>query len=161
MVPEDGPARLGRYLRQQDVAAEIVFPGAPTPTVPNAAAALGVAPAQIVKSLLFEGRDGDLVLAVLAGDQRVDRRKLIAVSGLRQPKLADPALVLARTGYPAGGTPPVGHREPLRVLLDRALLAEPVVFGGGGSDRAMLRIAPAEIVRLTGATVADLGREDA
>ncbi|HET7036629.1 MAG TPA: YbaK/EbsC family protein [Thermomicrobiaceae bacterium] len=159
-MTEDGPALLGRYLRQIGAAAEIVFPGAPTPTVPAAAAALGVAPARIVKSLLFQGSGGEVVLAVTAGDRRVDRRKLVAASGLRQPKLADPALVLERTGYPAGGTPPIGHREPLRVLLDHAVLAEPVVFGGGGSDRAMLRIAPAEIVRLTGATVADLCRED-
>ena len=159
-MDDGGPDRLDRYLRQAGVAAEILTPGAATPTVPAAAAALGVRPAQIVKSLLFQGGGGTTVLVVVAGERRVDRRKLTAATGLRQPKLASPERVREVTGYPAGGTPPVGHLHPLRVVLDESVTSQPVVFGGGGSDRTMLRIAPADIVRLTGAAVADVCREE-
>ena len=52
--------------------------------------------------------------------------------------------------------PPVGHLTTLNVIVDPAVLVEPVVFGGGGQSDLLLRIRPAEIVRLTGATVADV-----
>ncbi|MDI3339040.1 MAG: YbaK/EbsC family protein [Sphaerobacter sp.] len=153
---DPGVARLARYLAEHDIDAEILVPGQPTPTVPLAAAALGVDPDQIIKSLLFQGKDGDCVLAVVRGTARVSRTRLTAATGLRQPKLAPPDVVRDRTGYEPGGTPPIGHVTPVPVVVDRAVLDEPVVFGGGGSDRAMLRIRSADIVRLTGARVADL-----
>ncbi|MBX5443826.1 aminoacyl-tRNA deacylase [Sphaerobacter sp.] len=154
--PQTGPDRLARYLAEHGVDAEILFPDQPTPTVPLAAEALGVPPDQIVKSLLFQGKDGDCVLAIVRGTARVSRARLAAVTGLRQPKLAPPQVVRDLTGYEPGGTPPVGHLTPVPVVVDRAVLDEAVVFGGGGSDRTMLRIRPHDIVRLTRAVVADL-----
>ena len=156
MVDAGNPEHLDRYLRKCGVEAEIVVPGVPTPTVPAAAAALRVPESQIVKSLLFQGRDGNAVLVVARGDRRIDRHKLAGVSGLRQPKLAAPDVVERVTGYRVGGTPPVGHREQVRVVVDAAVMEEPVVYGGGGRDDTMLRISSADIVRLTGAVVADV-----
>lgn len=153
---DSGPARLARYLAGRGVDADILFPDQPTPTVPLAAEALGVPPDQIVKSLLFRGKDGACALAIVRGTAQVSRSRLAAATGLRQPKLAPPAVVRDLTGYEPGGTPPVGHLTPVPVVVDRAVLDELVVFGGGGSDRAMLRIRPNDIVRLTHARVADL-----
>lgn len=161
MAETGAPEHLERFLRDRGVPGEIVVPGAPTPTVSDAAAALGVPESRIVKSLLFQGSDDEAVLVIARGDRRIDRRKLAQVSGLRQPKLASPDAVLSVTGYRVGGTPPVGHREPVRVVLDAAVMEEPVVYGGGGRDDTMLRISPADIQRLTGAVVADVSLEDA
>ncbi len=154
-----GPDRLAAYLRQHGVDAEILYPGKSTATVAEAAAALGVHPRQIIKSLLFQGKDGTAVLVIARGATRVDRRKLTETTGLRQPQLAPPQLVLDLTGYPPGATPPIGHLTPLKVVVDRAVLEEPVVYGGGGASDVMLRISPPEILRLTGATVADIASE--
>lgn len=147
---------LERALAAGEVVGELVVPGVPTPTVPDAAAALGVAPAQILKSLLFVAPDGAATLAVVTGDSRVDRARLAAVAGVERLKMAAPEVVLARTGYPAGGVAPVCHATPLPVVVDRAVLDLAVAFAGGGRDDAMLRITPREIVRLTGATIADI-----
>jgi prolyl-tRNA editing enzyme YbaK/EbsC (Cys-tRNA(Pro) deacylase) len=65
-------------------------------------------------------------------------------------------VVLELTGYPPGATPPVGHLTPLKVIVDRSVLQEPIVYGGGGGSDVMLRISPHEILRLTGAIVADV-----
>ena len=151
-----GPDRLAAYLRQHGAEAEILYPGKSTATVVEAAAALGVHPGQIIKSLLFQGKDGATVLVIARGECRVDRRKLTEVTGLRQPRLAPPQVGLDLTGYPPGATPPVGHLTPLQVIVDRSVLQEPVVYGGGGGSDVMLRISPREILRLTGATVADV-----
>ena len=143
---------LARFIAQHGIAAEIVPVSVETPTVPAAAAALGVAPAQIIKSLLFLIKDRP-VLVIASGDRLVDRGVLAAKFGVgkKQIKLADAETVLRLTGYPAGGVPPFGHPAPLPTLLDRAVMAWTAVYGGGGDDHTLLRIAPGELARVTGA----------
>lgn len=148
--------RLRRYLDTVRSDAEIVTPPADASTVTAAAEALGVHPSQIVKSLLFQNRRGDVVLAVASGGFRVDRRRLADLIGAGHLKLAAPATVLAVSGYAVGGMPPVGHATPLNVVVDCAVLSQSIVFGGGGRSDLLLRIRPDEIVRLTGATVASV-----
>jgi prolyl-tRNA editing enzyme YbaK/EbsC (Cys-tRNA(Pro) deacylase) len=148
--------RLVRFLRAHDVDAEVVEPGVPMPTVPLAAAAIGVRPEQILKSLLFMDRRGACVLVIACGTGRIASDRLATVSGLDRPRLADPETVFRVTGYPAGGVAPVGHASPLRVLVDRRAAALDVAYGGGGAEELLLRIRPEDIVRLTGAEVVDL-----
>lgn len=155
-APPAGSERLADFLREHGIVAELVFPGRETPTVTAAAEALGVPESRIVKSLLFQDRDGVTVLVVARGTAKIDRRRLAEAAGLRKPQLAPADVALRVTGYPPGGTPPVGHVMPVRVLLDAAVLAEPVVYGGGGRVDAMLRIRTEDIRRLTHAEVVDL-----
>ena len=152
--------QLETYVRDHDMAAEVLRLGAVTATVEEAARALGVAPEQIIKSLLFSAADGETVLVIAGGTTRVDAKKVTRITGLRRLRLASPEVALAATGYPAGGIPPVGHIRPLRVVLDRTVLDLPVVYGGGGADGALLRIRPTDILRVTNALVADVGREN-
>jgi Cys-tRNA(Pro) deacylase len=147
---------LERMIQDGSIDAEMIEPGVPTPTVQDAAKVLGVEERQIIKSLLFAAKSGEVVLAVLSGASRVSRQRLREASGLRGIELADPAVVLERTGYPAGGTPPVGHVSPLNVIVDTGMLDLPVVFGGGGRIDSLLRITPQEIVRVTNATLAPI-----
>lgn len=148
------PADLARYIAAHDIAAELVPMSDETPTVAAAAAALRVAPAQIIKSLLFlVGEQPILVIA--AGDARLDRRALAARYGVgkKQIRLADAQTVQQVTGYPAGGVPPFGHLTSLPVFLDQAVMAQAIVYGGGGDDHTLLRIAPQELARVTGAEI--------
>jgi prolyl-tRNA editing enzyme YbaK/EbsC (Cys-tRNA(Pro) deacylase) len=151
------PVALARYIAARDIAAEVVPMTAETPTVPAAAAALGVETGQIIKSLLFLVRDAP-VLVIASGDTPVDRRPIAERFGVgkKQVKLADAETVLRLTGYPAGGVPPFGHPAPLPTLLDRAVLAWDVIYGGGGDDHTLLRITPAELARVTAAEWIDL-----
>jgi prolyl-tRNA editing enzyme YbaK/EbsC (Cys-tRNA(Pro) deacylase) len=146
------PSDLAHFITEAGIAAELVPMALETPTVPAAAAALGVAPAQIVKSLLFLIR-GEPVLVIASGDALVDRRPLADHFGCgrKQVKLADAQTVLEITGYWVGGVPPFGHLTRVQTLMDRAVLAWDVVYGGGGDDRTLLRITPEELARVTGA----------
>lgn len=156
------PTDLAGFIAAHGIAAEIVPMTVETPTVPAAAAALGVAPAQIIKSLLFIIRDAP-VLVIASGETLVDRGILAARYGVgkKQIKLADADTVLRLTGYPAGGVPPFGHPALLPTLLDRAVLAWDTIYGGGGDDRTLLRIAPGELARVTGAAWIELGKRSA
>ncbi|ATB34303.1 aminoacyl-tRNA deacylase [Melittangium boletus] len=150
--------KLREYLRERAVDATLIQPGSDMPTVPLAAAALGVEPGQIVKSIVFEGKKqrDQVGLAIAPGDLRVDVSKVGAALGYTSLKLAQPDTVLRAAGYAVGGVPPVGHSTPIRVVIDKRVLDYPFVYGGGGDEQHMLRISPADIVRLTEAVVADI-----
>ena len=147
---------LADFIRGERLEAEMVAPGVEMPTVDAAAAALNVPPERIFKSILFQAKDGACVMAVACGRARVDAKKLEALTGLAKLKLASPEVALAVTGYPAGGTPPIGHRERFPVVVDTRVAAQPWGWAGGGRKELMVRIAPADIVRLTGAKVAEV-----
>jgi Cys-tRNA(Pro) deacylase len=152
--------RLIAYLAAHNVDAELIEPGVPMPTVPLAAAAIGVAEDQIIKSLLFRDANGECVLAIASGTARIDRNLLAQTCGLVKPRLADPATVLSVTGFPAGGVSPVGHATPIRVVVGRRAAELPTVYGGGGTEDVLLRIDPRDIVRLTNATIANITSAD-
>jgi Cys-tRNA(Pro)/Cys-tRNA(Cys) deacylase len=147
---------LAEFIRAQGIQAEIVAPGVEMPTVDAAAAVLGVEPDRIFKSILFQARDGACAMAIACGKGRVDARRLGALTGLARLRLASPEVALAVTGYPAGGTPPIGHRERFPVVVDTRVAAQPWGWAGGGRKELMVKIASADIVRLTGAKVAEV-----
>ena len=147
---------LADFLRERGLDAEIVDPGVPMPTVNAAAAAMGCAPERIFKSILFRGASGACAMAVACGAWRVDARALAAVTGIDKLKLAPPDVVLAVTGYPAGGTPPIGHRERFPVVVDARVAAQEWGYAGGGREELLVRIPSALIVRLNDAAVADV-----
>jgi prolyl-tRNA editing enzyme YbaK/EbsC (Cys-tRNA(Pro) deacylase) len=123
----------------------------------EAATLLGCDVAQIAKSLVFRrgGTEGGAVLVIASGANRVDEAKVAAL--LSEPiGRADAAFVRQATGYAIGGIPPLGHATPMPVLVDRALTAFDVVYAAGGTPNALFPIAPADLVRASGGTVADV-----
>src|SRR6476469_2244017 len=145
-----GPDLLAELTRR-GIEVELVEPGAPMPTVPLAAAAIGVSETAIIKSVLFEDRAGSVVLAIVNGTNRISRPALAAAAGFAKLWLASPELVLERTGFPAGGVAPVGHVTKVPVVIDRRVIAQAWVYGGAGTEDALLKIRPADIAALTGA----------
>ncbi len=156
------PTNLQAYLDAHQIAAEIVYPGAPTPTVPAAAAALGIEPDQIVKSVVFLV-DGRPFLVYGCGTRRVDPRKLadrLHISRKRV-KLANADQVLDLTGYAVGTVPPVGLKTPMPAYMDPAVKHYQVIYAGGGGIDALLRMDSAELLRVSRAEVAPILEDEA
>ena len=147
---------LADFLVEHDLQAEIVSPGAHMATVDAAAAAMKVPPEQIFKSIVFQAKDGQCVMVIACGNGRVDLTRVQAITGLLGLKLAKPDVVYAKTGYPAGGTPPVGHREKFSVIVDTRVAAQEWGYAGGGRPEFLVRIKSADIIRLNSATVDDV-----
>jgi prolyl-tRNA editing enzyme YbaK/EbsC (Cys-tRNA(Pro) deacylase) len=125
-----------------------------TATVAEAAAAHGVAPAQIAKTLSL--RVGEqLVLLVTRGDARLDNRKAKAVLG-GKVRMLDLAEVEAATGHPVGGVCPFGLIAPLPVYCDVSLKAFDEVVPAAGSTHSAVRIAPERMAALTAAAWIDV-----
>lgn len=150
------PAHLMSFLEREGIPPVFVAPGVPMPTVPSAAAAIGVKERQILKTLLFCSRDGDCVVAIACGPKKVDRQRLADVSGIANLRVASPDQVLAVTGFPAGGVAPVGFATEVPVVVDEAVMELAVAFGGGGCESLLLQIDPVQIVRVNNAQVASI-----
>lgn len=148
---------LARYIEQHEIEAEILHLQSETPTVAAAAAALGVQPEQIIKSVLFLA-DGRPVLVIANGLTRVHRKQLADALAMsrRRVKMADGQQVEAITGYPIGAVPPFGHPQRLDTLLDQGVLQEEVVFGGGGEINALMRVTVPELQRATCGRIVDI-----
>jgi Cys-tRNA(Pro) deacylase len=126
-----------------------------TRTAEDAAAAVGCAVGQIVKSLVFVA-DGQPVVALVSGAHRLDPVRLAAALGAERVERADGDAVREATGYAIGGVPPFGHAEPLPVLMDRALLDHDLLWAAAGRPDAVFAVTPDDLERASGAVVADL-----
>ena len=123
-------------------------------TAVEAAAAVGASVAQIVKSLVFLC-DGRPVLALVAGDNRLDESLLAEVAGGRITR-ADAAGVREHTGFAIGGVAPLGSLHPLPTFCDADLLVHEYVWAAVGAPHAVFRVAPGALVSAVGAQVAEL-----
>lgn len=123
-------------------------------TVALAAAAHGVEPARIAKTLSL--RIGErVVLLVARGDARLDNRKAKAALG-GKPRMLDADEVEALTGHPVGGVCPFGLTTPLQVYCDISLRAFDEVVPAAGSTQSAVRISPERMAALTGAEWIDV-----
>jgi Cys-tRNA(Pro) deacylase len=129
-----------------------------TRTAADAAAAISVELGQIVKTLVFGVDGGEVVVALVSGDNMLDERKLAKAAGVDDAWREDADTVRETTGYPIGGVPPFGHREPLRVFVDEDLMVYDEVWAAAGTPHCNFPISPTALVRATGGTVCDLAR---
>jgi prolyl-tRNA editing enzyme YbaK/EbsC (Cys-tRNA(Pro) deacylase) len=150
-------ARVVAALAQAGLDAEVVTVDETARTAEGAAAAVGTAVGQIVKSLVFLS-DGRAVLALVSGANRLDTAKLAAQTGGAITR-ADAQAVRDATGCAIGGIPPLGHTSPLATFCDRDLLGYATVWAAAGTPDTVFAVPPVELVAATGATVCDLAAE--
>ena len=147
--------RVRRALDEAGVATEILEMDQSTRTAEEAAKAAGCVVDQIAKSIIFRGaQSGHLVLFLTAGGNRVSADKASRLAGQPLGK-ADADLIRAETGFAIGGVAPVGHLVAVPCFLDPRLLDFDVVWAAAGTPRHIFAIAPADLLRLTGAQVGD------
>jgi prolyl-tRNA editing enzyme YbaK/EbsC (Cys-tRNA(Pro) deacylase) len=152
-----GIDRVRVAIAELNLAAEIVHPGVPMPTVLLAAGAIGCRPEQIIKTVIFLDRDRRTVVGIANGTARIDRKLLASAVLSTKVSLADPATVLDRTGFPAGGVSPIGIRDDRAiVVVDAAVLSETHVYGGAGTEDDLLLLSVFELLHVTSAIVATI-----
>jgi Cys-tRNA(Pro)/Cys-tRNA(Cys) deacylase len=121
----------------------------------EAAAALGVEPGRLFKTLVA-AVDGRLAVGVVPVSGSLDLKALAAALGGKRAAMAEPAAAERATGYVTGGISPLGHRQRLPVVVDASAAGWPTVFVSAGRRGLQVELAPADLVRLAGATVAPI-----
>jgi len=123
----------------------------------EAASALGLDPAQVFKTLMADV-DGDLVVAVVPVSGQLDLKALARALGGSRATMADKAAAERATGYVVGGISPIGQRRRHRTVVDDSALAHPVVYVSAGRRGLDLGLSPADLVAVTDAVTAPIGR---
>ncbi len=150
--------RVTRILAERGAAGAVRHLDDSARTAAQAAAQLGVEPAQIANSLVFSA-DGAPLLVMASGGHRVDTGKVARLVGAERVDRADPDFVRTHTGFAIGGVAPVGHPEPLRTLVDTHLAAYAEVWAAAGHPHAVFPTTHDELLALTGGEPADVGSD--
>lgn len=122
-----------------------------------AADALGIPHGQIFKTLLAEV-DGRLTVGIVPVSSSLDLKALAAAAGGKKARMADPKDAERATGYIVGGISPLGQRRRLPAVIDASVSALGTVYVSAGRRGLQIELAPADLVRLTGARVAAIAR---
>jgi Cys-tRNA(Pro) deacylase len=126
-----------------------------TRTAADAAREVGCEVGRIVKSLVFVA-DGDPVLLLVSGANRVDLAAAAAELGADKLERSDAETARRATGYSIGATPPFGLATDLRILIDEDLLTYDTVWAAAGRPDSVFEVDPKSLVRATGAISAPL-----
>ncbi len=135
---------------------EIVEMPISTATVMEAAAAHGVVPGQIAKTLSLWLKD-EVILLMLGGDARLDNQKFKA-RFLGKARMLTAAEVVERTGHPVGGVCPFGLSHPLKIFVDVTLKKFDIVLPAAGATNAALRVTPDRLAQLVCAEWVDVAK---
>jgi len=129
---------------------------------PAAAAALGLDPRQVFKTLVVSveggGRKGVLAVAVVPVAQRLDLKAMADAPHAQRVALADVGLAERTTGYVVGGISPLGQRKALPTVIDASAEGLPRMYVSAGRRGLEIALAPADLARLTRASFADVAR---
>ena len=127
----------------------------PVHSLAEAAVARGVAPAQVVKTLVVRRADGDYVFVLVPGDRTISWPKLRDLLGVSRLSLPDAETARAATGYERGTITPFGATVAWPVVADTRIGAGEVTIGAGAFGVAAA-VSGSELVAALGATVADV-----
>jgi Cys-tRNA(Pro)/Cys-tRNA(Cys) deacylase len=123
----------------------------------EAAEVLGLPPEQVFKTLLVDTGAG-LAVAVVPVTGQLDLKAMAAAVGAKRVAMADPAAAQRSSGFVVGGISPIGQKRALPTVVDESAELFDVVYVSGGRRGLDLGLSPTDLVRITGATVADIGR---
>ena len=145
------PPGVKKVLDHHGLEALEFEPGS-TPTAPMAAERLGVEVAQIAKSILLKGKNGQFFLVVCEGDKRLDNRKLRQALPVKT-RMATALETEETTGFKPGGVCPFGI-EGVQILLDRGLARHETIYPAAGTDASGVPMTFEQLLDVTGAKVA-------
>jgi prolyl-tRNA editing enzyme YbaK/EbsC (Cys-tRNA(Pro) deacylase) len=140
--------RVQQALADAGSQAKVIVLTVSTRTAEDAAAAVGCAVGQIVKSLIFMDANGAPVYVAVSGQNRLDEQ-VFAQQTYIQLKRATPEFVRQHTGYAIGGVAPFGHVSVMPHFIDATLLEYPTIWAAGGTPNTMVELTGTELVALT------------
>lgn len=122
----------------------------------EAAEVLGLPYEQVFKTLVVVADDDELVVAVVPVDCQLSMKRVAAAVGAKKAAMCDPARAERSSGYIVGGISPIGQRKRLRTVIDETAELFDVVYVSGGKRGMDIGLAPADLIGLLDATVAEI-----
>ena len=111
---------------------------------------------RITKNLVSETDDGEYVMLIVPGDKKVSLKAAAEALRVKSVHLVAFGRAEEISGYPPGGTPSIGHKTNMRVVVDESLLGYETVYCGGGSRDKLLELRTNDIIRLNSALISNI-----
>lgn len=122
----------------------------------GAAEKLGLPPAQVFKTLVLRGASGALWVCCIPAGAELDLKKTARAAGEKSAALIPVKDLEALTGYVRGGCSPIGMKKPFPALIDETAELFTAIGVSAGLRGMQILLAPQDLIRFTGARVADL-----
>lgn len=137
--------KLLDYIKLHRIQAELLRFNQSCHSVAEAAQAVGASLENFVKNICLIDQEDKLIVAIVKGEDKVNPVKIGTVLVTNSPRIATPAEILVKTGYPCGGVPSFGYSA--RFLIDPRVMEKTEVYTGGGSPNALVKIATAQLIK--------------
>ena len=138
--------KLLDYIHDQQIEAEHIHYDQSCHTVQEAADAAGTCPSDLVKNICLIDQIGNLIVAIVSGDDRVSLSRVGQALQTVRPRIAAADEILQKTGYPCGGVPSFGYQATY--LIDPKVMDIETVYTGGGSANSLVRLKSQELIRI-------------
>ncbi len=143
--------KLRDYISHNNVDGEHLLFEESCHSVEEAARASNSSPEDFVKNICMVDQQGNLIVAIVKGEDKVSAKRVGKALDIRPPRIASPEEILEKTGFICGGVPSFGYEAVF--LIDPRVLEKEVVYSGGGSQRALLKISTQELQRASSGQV--------
>lgn len=137
--------KLLDYIKSHRIQAELLRFNQSCHSVAEAAKAVGTSPENLVKNICLIDAEAKLIVAIVKGEDRVDPGQVGISLEIKAPRIATPAEILEKTGFPCGGVPSFGYSA--RFLIDPKVMEKTIVYTGGGSPNALVKITTEELLK--------------
>lgn len=124
----------------------------------DAAKATGINVHRITKNLVSMTNKGEYVLLIVPGDRKVDLKNAAKALNVQRINLVPFDKAMKISGYPPGGTPSVGHKTKMRVVIDKSIMEYETVYCGGGSRDKLIEMKLDDIKQLNHAITAKIAK---
>lgn len=138
--------KLTTFINQHKISGEHLSFKASCHSILDAAKAVDGTPQDFVKNVCMIDSDDQLIVAIVKGEDNASTKRVGKAFGIERPRLASPDEILRKTGYPCGGTPSFGFSAYF--IIDPKVLEQEIIYTGGGSENALVRIGSKELVRV-------------
>jgi Cys-tRNA(Pro)/Cys-tRNA(Cys) deacylase len=127
-------------------------------SAPHVAAAIGMPPEQVFKTLVARGDRTGVLIASIPASAELDLKALASASGNRRVELVPVKDVLPLTGYVRGGVSPLGTRKPYPFYLDETAEMWDVISVSAGLRGCQMLLAPGDLARAAEATSCEIAQ---
>lgn len=149
--------KLIQFIKTNNVNAEHIIFEESCHSVEEAAKAANVLPEDLVKNICLINGEGNLIVAIVKGEDRVSTTKVGKVLNMDPPRIAKPEEILEKTGYICGGVPSFGYEAIY--LIDSRVMEKDVVYTGGGTQNSLVRITTQELQRVNSGQIVNIRKK--
>lgn len=137
--------KIKKYIKDNNIKAEHLSFETSCHSVEEAVQAVNASAEDFVKNICLIDNEGNLIVAIVKGENRASTSKISRQLGIERPRTANLQEILQKTGFTCGGVPSFGYSATF--LVDPKVMEKEVVYSGGGSEKSLIKISPQELLK--------------